>query len=208
MTDQTRKSISYAFDFLSFLFLEKGAEDKVISVYLFGSAVRNELDDESDIDIFINCKKSDESFILKISEAAKKKFTASKDFDKWKGFGFTYPISIKAGQLSGWELKESIESEGIEIFSKTVQQHDTERIVLFSFDLPKNKKSYLKIKRELFGRVEKNYKSEGMVAKHGGKHLASNLFIAPKLSQGSFIKFMHSNKINFNMIELLKNSEK
>src|SRR3989344_4076356 len=99
MIDQTKKSISYAFDFLTFVFLERSISNKIISVYLFGSAVRNELDNESDIDIFINCKKTDEALVLKSSEIARKKFLMSRDFEKWKGFDFTYPISIKAGDI-------------------------------------------------------------------------------------------------------------
>lgn len=207
MTEQMRKSVSYAFDFLTFLFLERGMEDRILSVYLFGSAVRSELDKESDIDIFINCEKADEELILKSTESAKKKFTASKDFDKWKGFDFVYPISIKVGLLIEWELKESIESEGIELFSKSIQQKNIERVVVFSFDLPKTKKSYLKIKRGLFGRIEKNYRSEGMVAKSGGKHMASNLFIIPKSAQNKFINFMHANKIKFSMMEFSKKTD-
>ena len=116
MTDQTRKAVSYALDFLSFFFLEREADNKVISVYLFGSAARGELDKESDIDIFINCEAADEDVILKSAESAKKKFVLSKDFEKWKGFDFTYPISIKSGPLHEWELRTTIESEGIEIF--------------------------------------------------------------------------------------------
>ncbi len=207
MTEQTRKAISYALDFLSFLFLEKGAEDKVISAYIFGSAVRSELDKESDIDIFINCEKHDEDFISKAAKAAETKFLKSQDFDKWRGFNFTYPISIKTGPLHEWQLKTSIESEGIELYSKNVQQQNTERLVIFSFDLPKNKKSYLKIKREFFGRIEKHYKSEGIVSEAGGKQLASNIFIIPKTAQSKFIKIMHTRKINFSMMEIAKQKE-
>jgi len=207
MTDQLRKSLGYVFDFASFLFLEKELADKVISVYLFGSAVRNELDEGSDIDIFINCRKTDENFILKASESARRKFTASADFEKWKALGFTYPLSIKAGNLHEWELKESILSEGIEIFSKSVQQHSTEKAVLFSFELPKRKKDYLKIKRRLFGRIEKGYRSYGIVEKSSGKQLASNIFIIPKSSQAKLIKLLHSEKISFSMMEFLKKAE-
>lgn len=206
MSEQTRRAISYAFDFLTFLFLEKDVENKTISAYLFGSGVRGELDKKSDIDIFINCEAADENFIMRAARSAENKFIKSKDFDKWKLFNFTYPISIKAGPLKEWELKTSIESEGIELFSKSVSQQ-TERVVIFSFDLPKNKKSYLKIKRELFGRVEKNYKSEGKVAKNRGEQLASNLFIVPKSSQTYFIKLMHSNKISFKMMEFLRKAD-
>ena len=148
MTDKTRKSISYALNFITFLFLERDIENKVISIYLFGSAVRDEMDKESDIDIFINCRQSDEVLVIKAAEAARKKFVTSMDFDKWKAFDFTHQISIKAGNIDEWELKDSIQSEGIEIFSKNVKQENMESVVLFLFELPKNKKHYLRIKRE------------------------------------------------------------
>ncbi|MEK6887925.1 MAG: nucleotidyltransferase domain-containing protein [Candidatus Aenigmatarchaeota archaeon] len=204
MSEQTRKSISYALDFLTFLFLQKDVEDKITAVYLFGSGARGELDKNSDIDIFINCNEIHEDLILRASKSAEMKFMASKDFEKWKLFNFIYPISVKAGPMKKWELKTSIESEGIELFSKSVRQQDTEKIVMFSFDLPKKKKSYLKIKRALFGRIENNYRSEGIVTKKGGKQLGSNLFMIPKSSQSYFIKFMHGNKINFKMMEFLR----
>ena len=204
MTDQTRKSISYAFDFMTFLLLEKGVENKIASAYIFGSAVRNELDKESDIDIFINCEESDEEFILKAAEAARKKFVVSKDFDKWKAFNFTHKISIKAGPIGEWELRESIESEGIEIFSKNVKQENMERVVIFLFELPKDKKYYLKIKRELFGRVEKAYRSDGIITKYGGKQIGSSIFIVPKSAQSNLIKIMHDKKIRFSMMEFLR----
>src|SRR3989338_5004376 len=95
MNDQARKAASYALNFLTFLFLEKSVEDKIISAYLFGSGARGELDKESDIDVFLDCGGSDEKPILKASESAKRKFVMSKDFDKWKLFIFTYPISVK-----------------------------------------------------------------------------------------------------------------
>jgi predicted nucleotidyltransferase len=202
VTEQTRKSISYALNFLTFLFLERDAEGKILSVYLFGSAVRGELNQDSDIDIFINCKNIDEEFILKRAEIARRKFVSSKDFDKWKALDFTHPLSVKAGNLAEWQLKTSISAEGIELYSKEVQAQNTERIVVFSFELPKSKKSYLKIRRELFGRAEKNYKSEGAVAKAGGKQMSSNLFLVPVSKQNYFIKLLHADKIKFSMMEM------
>ena len=205
MNNQTKKTISYALNFLTFLFFEKSVEDKILSVYIFGSGVRGELEKKSDIDIFIDCEEKDEKILLAASESAKRKFMSSNDFNKWKLLEFTYPISIKAGNMRTWELKSSIESEGIEIFSKSVQTKTTKKFVLFSFSLPKNKSLYLKIRRLLFGRLETNYKSEGLVTKKGGKYLASNIFVVPKAEQTYFINILHKNKINFSMIEFMKN---
>src|SRR3989338_4798053 len=131
MNEQTRKAVGYAMDFLTFLFLQKDAKDKINCIYLFGSGARGELDKDSDIDIFIDCGESDEDVVLRIAKVAQMRFKASKDFEKWKLFNFTYMISIKAGRMREWGLRSSIESEGIELYSKSVQQQNTEKLVMF-----------------------------------------------------------------------------
>ena len=203
MTNHLNKPLAYASDFLTFLFLEKGA-GKIRSIYLFGSAVRGELEKESDIDIFIDCSTRDEDEIIKTSKLAQSKFKQSKDFEKWKNFRFSYPISIKSGPLQEWGLRQSILSEGILLFSKTVMPVSVEKIVLFSIQFPEKRKDYLKITRLLFGRHEKGYSDPGLVSFANGEKLGSNVFTVPKLSQGEFIKLLHENKTEFKMVELSK----
>jgi len=204
MSEQTRKSLSYASDFLTFLFLERSVEERIISIYLFGSSVRGELSEDGDIDLFINCSKDNEKIVLKAAETAEKRFRSSKDFDKWEKFGFTYPIAIKAGPLDEWELKESIESEGIVIFSKSLQPKGLERVVIFLLDLPKDKKAYLVLTRKLFGRKERGFKTEGIVSKKNGERLGPNSLIVSKSSQHEIIEILHKHKTSFRMLELFR----
>ena len=56
LNKQTAKAIAYAQDALTFLFLDNEEKGKIKGIYLFGSAVRGELEKESDIDLFIDCK--------------------------------------------------------------------------------------------------------------------------------------------------------
>jgi predicted nucleotidyltransferase len=205
MNENIRKTLAYSLNFISFIMLEKISE-KILSVYLFGSSIRDELDKESDIDIFISCKKADEDEILKSAEIAEKRFRLSKDFDKWKLLYFTYPFSIKTGNIDEWELKNSIKTEGIQLFSKNVTESSHERSVIFIIDLPKNKKTYLSLTRELFGRKDKNFTSMGLVEKQNGIKLGAGIFMTPKTSQTEFISLLHKQKINFRMIEVTHNT--
>lgn len=207
MNEQTRKAIAYASDFITFLILEGKIADKIITIYLFGSAVRGELTEDSDIDLFVNCKKEDENNVARALKTSEKNFRRSNDFDKWKALNFRYPLSSKVGPIDEWEIKESIEADGIQLFAREVLHDNLERVVLFVMDLPKNKKSYLALVRLLFGRNETGYKKNGLVDKNGIK-LGSNTFIVPKSEQNSVISVLHKNKISFKMFELLRKSER
>ncbi|MFH0837268.1 MAG: nucleotidyltransferase domain-containing protein [Candidatus Aenigmatarchaeota archaeon] len=212
MNEMVRKAIAYATNFLSFLMLEKDGE-KIRNVYVFGSAMRNELNKESDIDLFIDCKKEDEDRIAKVIKLAERRFRLSKDFEKWRILNFTYPISIKTGPIDEWELKKSIESEGILLFSNTFSiksnkgngkfQTDLEKEVIFIIELPKDKRLYLLLTRALFGRKEKGFNQRGVVEKQNGIRLGSDVFIVPKSSQHDMILLLHRHKINFKMKEIL-----
>lgn len=201
MNSQTMKAISYCMNYLAFLFLDNRSKGMIISVYLFGSSVRGEMEKESDIDIFIGCEKENEGLLLKSSEIAERNFRLSKDFEKWKRLDFTYPISIKSGPIKEWQLKTSIDSEGILLFSRALKQENAERIVIFIIDLPKKKNDYLKITRILFGRIEKKFRQKGLVDEIKGGKLGSNTFIVPKEEQSKIIKLLHKNKVSFKMIE-------
>ena len=126
---------------ISFIFLDPNIKDSVNSIHLFGSAVRNTLTKDSDIDIFIDCK--NEKFIENVSKTAIKRFYNSKDYEKWKLLKFTPLISIQAGILENWQLKSSILSEGVTLYSKEPLIQNVERKVIFILKLPKDKKNYL-----------------------------------------------------------------
>ena len=202
MIDHTR-ALAYVYDFLSFVFLQKKSEI-IDAVYLFGSAVRGELDENSDIDLFVQCKEENEDQSKKIIELAESNFRKSNDFAKWKNLDFVYPISVKYGDLSEWQLKTSIEAEGIEVFSKFIRPQKLERVVLFFLKLPKDKKRYLSFTRELFGRKERSYNSVGLIEKAEGKKLGSNVFLVPKEHQNKAISLLHKYKIDYKMMELLR----
>ena len=192
-------SIAYAQDMLSFLFLDS-TMPHINQIYLFGSAVRGELEKESDIDIFIDTKA--EALVEKAAKAALSRFAASKDYEKWKQFQFTYPISLQIGNLSEWQVKSSITAEGILLYAQYGEQVEGERKVLFTLVLPKQKKKYLRVVRTLFGRGEEGYKDQGLVAKVGGERLGSQVFIVPQLERKTIEVHLQKEKVEYRMKEM------
>jgi len=193
-------AVSYALNFLSFLFIDKEIEKKIETIYLFGSGARKELEKDSDIDIFIDCKEERE--IEKRAKAAVERFYESKDYEKWKILKFTYPITIEAGELKNWEVKSSIEKEGILLYArKTPIFEKKERKILLTIKLPKEKKKYLHLTRELFGRKEKNYMSEGLIMEMKGKQLSPTSFIVSLEKINEVINILNFEKIDYTLIE-------
>ncbi len=200
MNNQLLKSVSYAQNALSFIFLDSNIKDSINSIYLFGSAVRTQLTKGSDIDVFIDCK--NEKFIENIVKASINRFYHSKDYEKWKLLKFTYPISIQAGNIETWQLKYSILSEGLVLYSKQPTINKAERKVLFILKLPKDKGKYLHLIRNLYGRKEKGYKDLGLLNKLNGEKVSTNIIILHKENQQNLIEFLNKNKIDYSMKEI------
>ncbi|HIH15458.1 MAG: hypothetical protein QT08_C0013G0014 [archaeon GW2011_AR17] len=194
-------AVSYALNFLSFLFIDKEIEKKIETIYLFGSGARKELEKDSDIDIFIDCKEERE--IEKRAKAAVERFYESKDYEKWKILKFTYPITIEAGELKNWEVKSSIEKEGILLYArKTPIFEKKERKILLTIKLPKEKKKYLHLTRELFGRKEKGYKEGALLQELHGEKIAANIIIIPKEESKKIIDLLNKEKIEYKFKEI------
>ncbi len=115
--------------------MDESIKDFINSIYLFGSAVRKELMETSDIDIFIDCSPENEKNINGIAKAALSRFYKSKDYDKWRLLRFTHDISLQVGKLEEWKLKSSIMSEGIVLYSKKPLELKLERMRLISFKI-------------------------------------------------------------------------
>ncbi|MBI4919224.1 nucleotidyltransferase domain-containing protein [archaeon] len=203
MKNETVTAIAYCYDLLTFAFQNKELAEKTNEIYLFGSSVRGELDKGSDIDVFFDCDEKDEEDINKMANSGVIKFEQSKDFEKWKLLKFKYPFSIQTGNLKTWELKTSIASEGILLYSKKKILEEGERKTIFTIKYPKKKKEYIKIKRLLFGRTEEEYAGKGLIQSIKGKKISSNVFIIPKEEQPKMKDRLVKEKIDFSMKDLI-----
>ena len=134
---EQNKLISLALNFASFL-IDK---IKVKNIILFGSIATNTFDKESDIDLFIETDRKNESKINNLLELYKK----TKEYEKFKLTGIQNEISIKCGDLENWkDLKRSIISNGIVLYGKYQGKPDNlKHKLLFMLDiknLPRAKK--------------------------------------------------------------------
>lgn len=204
MKTQTFNAVAYTYNMLTFAFQKTDMIEKVNAIYLFGSAVRGTLTKKSDIDIFFDCDKKDEKLVKRIVDSAVLNFEASQDFEKWKRFNFVYPFSFQNGVLDEWELKSSIASEGIVLYSKKPVMNRGERSVLFVIKYPKQKKEYIRVRRALFGRDETVYKNGGIVQQINGKKLSTNVFIIPQTQQQRIMELLSHKKVEFSMTEIIK----
>ena len=202
LNEQALKAIAYAENALSFVFMDSAVNDFINNVYLYGSAVRGKLRDDSDIDVFIDCDTGKEDILERIAKAALSRFYQSKDYDKWRLLKFDYGISVQAGSLMNWHLKTSILSEGILLYSKKIGILQAERKVLFIYELPKKKKHYLHFIRNLFGRKEEGYKDTGLLGEVNGRRISTNVIIVPKENQQKIMEFMNKEKIIYSMNEI------
>lgn len=200
-------AVAYVQNYLSFLFLDPTLTKSINNIYLYGSAVRNELTKESDIDLFIDCspnkrKENKWKEIENAARAASSRFYASNDYEKWKRFKFTYPLSIHAGVLADWQLKTSVASEGVLLYSKSTGVTPSLRMVLFILKLPSDKKKYLHLIRGLYGRKEKGYKEHGLLVETSGRKLSGNVFIVPKEDQHKVEAYLLKEKTDYSFKEI------
>src|SRR3989344_4048685 len=161
---ERNKLIAFALNFASFL-LEKM---NVNAIILFGSVAKNQFDDESDIDLFIETENKNKDKINSILELYEK----SKDYETFKLLGIKNDISIKCGKLVEWtELKRSIISGGIVLYG--TYQSTPEKLnhkVLFLLSLENNSKA---------------------------KRLGRGAFIVPIEDSQKVIDYLKSNKIKY-----------
>lgn len=75
------------------------------------------------------------------------------------------------------------------------------RMVLFIFQYPQKKKEYMRLRRTLFGRDEKEYAASGEVTRFG-KKLCTHTFLMPKEEQGRIIELLAKEKVDFTMKEV------
>ena len=192
--------IAYATAFVSFILPKIEVEE----IILFGSASRGEATKESDIDLFFNIKnKNKEKEIKNIIKEQLNKFYKSYIYKQYKLKGLDNKIEIEVGDLNKWKLKRSIISDGITLYGKyKTTPEKLKGYTLFNINPIKDITKRNKIIRQLFGRKEKTYTSQGIIEKTGGKQLSPASFIIPLENSKEVISFLSSEKLDFSFFEL------
>lgn len=189
--------IAYAQAFASFVMPKIEAEE----IVLFGSTARGEATAESDIDIFFNVK-TKEKEIKKILQEQLIKFQKSYTNEQFRLKGIKNKVIFEVGNLSKWKLKRSIISEGIVLYGKYKENpQDLKGFILFTLKPIKDVTKRNRIIRRLFGRKEKKYSSNGIVADAGGDQLSPTAFIIPLEKSQEIMKMLNAEKADYTLIE-------
>ena len=191
------KLISLAMNFSSFLV----GQSEVKSILLFGSVAKDNFDDESDIDIFIECDKKDEKKMNNILELYKK----TEEYEKFKLEGMKNEISIKCGSLEEWKgLKRSIISGGIVLYgSYNGTREKLNHKLLFLLNLEGiSRNTKIKVWRSLYGYKQKVgkkvYISKGKVEKKLGR----GAFLVPIQDSQEVISYLKGKKIKYSLLDI------
>jgi len=191
------KLISLSMNFSSFLV---GQMD-VKSVILFGSVAKNNFDDESDIDIFVECNEKDEKKINNLLELYKK----TEEYEKFKLEGIKNEIVIKSGSLEMWkDLKRSMISGAIVLYGSYLATPDKlNHKLLFLLNFKGISRAIkIKIWRNLYGYKQKVgkkvYISKGKIEKKLGR----GAFLASIQDSQEVISYLNKNKIKYSLLDV------
>lgn len=195
--------ISYAMDFCSLL-LRSIVSDRINGIILFGSVVRGDFDEESDVDIFVDSKYKIEKEVNKVL----KSFEVSDVNEKWQLKGVRNPLSVKVGDLDKWKLRRSVISDGIVLYGKYKDvPKNVKYYLLLSLDfkgLNRNKK--ISVWRKLYGYRQKmgsrSYVSKGLIGKVSGKKIDKGVIVVPSENKDEVIGFLKKNKIKHRINEI------
>lgn len=174
---------------------------EVKSVILFGSVARNNFDDESDIDIFVECDKKDEKKINDLLELYKK----TEEYEKFKLEGVKNEISVKSGSLEEWkDLKRSIISGGIVLYGSyhgTPDKLNHKLLFLLNFE-GISRTTKIKVWRNLYGYKQKVgkkvYINKGKIEKKIGR----GAFLVPIQDSQEVISYLNGNKIKYSLFDV------
>lgn len=194
---ERNKLISLAMSFSSFL-IERV---EVKSIVLFGSVARDKFDDESDIDIFVECNKRNENKIGQVLELYKK----TEEHEKFRLEGVNNEISIKSGNLNDWkDLKRSIISSGIVLYGiYRGAPNKLNHKLLFLLNLEGiSRADKIRVWRSLYGYRQKVgkkiYISKGKIEKKLGR----GAFLVPIQDSQEVINYLKINKIKYSLLDV------
>ena len=199
---------SYVYDFLSQLLENKDIFPHLRRIILYGSVVRGDFRENSDIDVFI-----DSNFPQKIKNKVKgelNKFEARTE-KTWALRGLSLPLKIIVDNLSHsrWkELREEILSYGKIVYGpfESLPLHKKLYFLIIYELKTKHQAEKMAFLRHLYGynskKKKKEYLQKGLLEQIKGLKLEANVLLIPPeswiLLKKVFLKF----KINYTIREI------
>lgn len=201
------KIISYALDFSSFLVYNLKNSEMIKDIILFGSATRGEASEKSDVDIFINVKKSNENFEKQIKLITKRFYESIKFKKYWKLLGIENSINPVVGNLRKWKLRTSVLVDGITLYGKyTETLKERENIAVLSWGAIKPNSKRVLLNKRIYGYNHYGKFYSGALQKYEGKKL-DNSIIIPLQHLPTVLKIFREMKITIKIIEAFRDLE-
>lgn len=192
-----------AYAFLSYLFRDARIKERIQRVYLFGSVARNDFDEGSDIDLFVDVEKKNEEAVQNIVGRALNRFLELEG-ERWNLKGLTPEVKVKVGFLEEWELQPSVEREGLVLYAPSLAgvTGRLRKYLLFSLQPITDPAKRVKVTRTLAGRVEKEYTISGLVQQREGRFLHPRIFLIPSTAGKEIAAFLSKEKVKFTLEEI------
>jgi len=201
--------ISYTYDFISQLIENKIIVEDVKKIILFGSVVRGDFREDSDIDLFFDASRSSE----KIKDLIKKEISKFEERIKktWVLRGIDLPIKVVVGDLEQekWkELKQEILNYGKILYGNYKEiPEKIEHKILITYILNKvQQKKKMALLRNLYGYVikkgNKKYIQKGLVERIEGEKINSNTLMINVVDLSEVKKIFKKFNIKYNLRDI------
>lgn len=196
------KILSYSIEVVSFL-SEKIDLNSINKIILFGSVVRNEADENSDIDIFIDTNQK-----IKVKNIIDEFYKSYKFNNYWKLKGIENKINIKVGKLDDWkDLKSSIISNGKILYGNynDIPNNIINKTLFFWDTIKPETKRVLFFKR-LFGYKYQNKKYKGLLEEYNGQKIGKGSILILSEYEILFKKFFKKNNVTVKIKKIIEYS--
>jgi predicted nucleotidyltransferase len=200
---KNKKLVAYAMDFASFL-IEMIDYKELKRIILFGSAARNEANEKSDVDLFIE---SDSKSIEKEIKKIKDDFFSSRRYkDYWHLKGINNDINISVGKIDDWKnLKNSIISNGILLYSKYYDSPANGKYkTLLYWENVKPESKRVAVSKRLFGYKKGKKRYTGLIQKYNGEKLGKGIIAVLSENEFAFLKLFKEMKITVKIKKIIE----
>ncbi|MEK6848731.1 MAG: nucleotidyltransferase domain-containing protein [Nanoarchaeota archaeon] len=199
------KLLAYAIDFVSYYTQKTEYLNEIVNIILFGSVARNEAENDSDIDLFIETINESRK-IEEESEKIKALFFKSAKFKNyWELLGVKSRISIHIGKIDDWqELKPSVISNGFVLYGKFKPEiKEGKHVTFFVWENIKPNNKRVLFNKKLLGFSQNGKFYDGILQKYKGERLGKGSIMVPLESSNIFHELFKKYKISVKIKKVL-----
>ena len=200
------KLIPYAIDFVSFSMQKIKEKSEIKQIILFGSAAREEANEKSDVDIFIDLIKENKSLENKIKKILDNFKESTKFKNYWKPLGIENEIKPIIGKLENWkDLQSSIVANGIILYGKfkpEIKEGKHKTFFIWENVTPNNIR--VLFNKQLFGYKQKGRFYQGLLQKYEGERMGKGCILVPLEHATQFHQLFRKYKITVKIKKVLE----